>query len=78
MTLSTQDYPYSVKVTYSDQLPFGTAFFSSSPPGKWCHQHIGTFGRAWCVDAFESVVGVKFHFAREQDAVMFALRWHNG
>lgn len=75
MTLSTQDYPYSVKVTYS---AFGPDFFSRSSPGEWCNQHIGTFGRAWCVDAFESVVGVKFHFAREQDAVMFALRWHNG
>jgi hypothetical protein len=36
----------------------------------WCCQHIGQQGQDW------DYLGIgQFDFAREQDAVMFALRW---
>jgi hypothetical protein len=66
MTTSNQ-YPYSVTVP-STQFP-GSTFYSWDEPIVWCITHVPKEDwRHWGGPG-------EFKFAREQDAVVFALRW---
>ena len=69
---SDKDWPYRVEICTSDWYPVQL----------WCEQIIGEFDQDWYklgIDPAEYVIDGRtrstWYFKREQDAVMFKLRW---
>lgn len=42
---------------------------------EWCEEHIGKSGLLWFRDVLSTSGKVVYHFDKEENALMFALRW---